>query len=113
MKIIYANQAREFKNSNLCIAKEYPLKDNDINISVVKVVGRYPEKGRVTNLKCKELLYIAKGSGSVFIEGEKIDFKEGDLILIEPKEKYYWDCQATMVVPCAPAWYPEQHQEID
>jgi hypothetical protein len=58
MKIIRAKEAKEFKNSESCIAAEYPSEDKDINVAVVEVTGRYPEKGRVTNLKCKELLYI-------------------------------------------------------
>jgi mannose-6-phosphate isomerase-like protein (cupin superfamily) len=113
MKIIRADQAKKFKNSDKCIATEYPLDDKDINIAVVEVLGRYPEEGRVANLKCKELLQIIKGSGKVVIEGEEINFKEGDEILIEPGEKYYWDCRATMIAACAPAWYPEQHQECE
>jgi hypothetical protein len=35
------------------------------------------------------------------------------MILIEPEEKYYWDGNFTLFVPCTPAWYPEQHEEID
>jgi mannose-6-phosphate isomerase-like protein (cupin superfamily) len=112
MKIVSENQAKKFKNSDRCIATEYPLGDKDINISIVEVSGRYPEKGRVTNLKCKELLQILDGSGKIFIEDKEIDFKAGDQILIEPGEKYYWDCQARMVASCTPAWYPEQHQEV-
>lgn len=113
MKIIKAEEAKEFKNSERCVATEYPLEDKDINVAMVEVNGRYPEKGRVTNLKCKELLYITKGSGKIVIEGVAVDFKEGDEILIEPGEKYYWDCHATMLASCAPAWYLEQHQEAD
>ena len=70
-------------------------------------------KRLIVCLKCKEILYITKGSGKIVIEGEAVDFKEGDEILIEPGEKYYWDCQATMLAACTPAWYPEQHKEVD
>lgn len=113
MKIIRSSEAKEFKNSDRCIATEYPFEDKDINVAIVEVIGRYPEKGRVVNLKCKELMHVIKGFGKVVIEGEAVDFKEGDQILIESGEKYYWDCQATMLAACAPAWYPEQHQEVD
>gem|GEM_PF-2374449 len=27
-------------------------------------------------------------------------------------ERYFWDGQMTMFVPCTPAWYPEQHKEV-
>jgi len=113
MKIIHKDQTEKFKNSKNCMAIEYPLGDRGINIAIVELTGRYPSKGRVVNLKCKELAYVIKGSGKVVIEKEKIDLREGDLILIEPKEKYFWDGSLTMFVPCTPAWYPEQHKKVE
>ena len=71
MKIVRENESKKFKNIENCIATEYPLEDKDINMAVVKVTGRYPEKGRVTNLKCKELTYITRGSGKVVVEGKE------------------------------------------
>lgn len=113
MKIIHENQTKKFKNSDACIATEYPLEDKDINVAFVEVLGRYPEEGRVTNEKCKELAYITEGSGKIVVEGEEILLNEKDLILLEPGERYYWEGNMKMLVPCAPAWYPEQHKEID
>ncbi len=112
MKFIRSNQTNKFKNSNSCLAIEYPMGDTDINGAVVKLNGRYPDKGRVVNLKCKELSYIVQGSGRVNIEDKDIFLKQGDLVLIEPNEKYYWEGKMTMFMPCTPAWYPEQHQVI-
>ena len=43
-------------------------------------------------------------------QNETISFKKGDAILIDKKEKYYWDAYCTVVMPCTPAWYPEQHK---
>lgn len=113
MKIIHKNQTKTFKNSEACTAIEYPMGDKDINGAVIELNGRYPAKGRVVNLKCKELAYIIKGFGKVVIEGKEINFNEGDLILIEAGEKYFWEGDATMFMPCTPAWYPEQHKEVE
>jgi len=113
MKIIHKEQTKDFKNGENCLAREYPLADNDINGAIVEIAGRYPGVGRVVNLKCKELAYIIKGSGKVVIENQEINLSEGDLLLIEPEEKYFWDGDLTMFVPCTPAWYPEQHKEVD
>jgi len=113
MKIIHKNQTEEFKNGNNCIAVEYPSGDKDINGAVIKLTGRYPENGMAVNLKCKELSYVIMGSGVVTVESEEIDVSEGDLILIEPGERYFWDGNLTMFVPCVPAWYPEQHRIIE
>lgn len=113
MKIITKNQTNEFKNSEVCIAFEYPLNDKDINGAVIKLNGRYPSKGRVVNNKCKELSYIISGLGKVVVEDKEVVLKKGDVILIEPGERYFWDGKMTMFVPCTPAWYPEQHQEVE
>jgi len=113
MKIIHKNQTKQFKNSDVCTATEYPFEDKDINGAVIELEGRYPDKGRVVNLKCKELAYVIKGSGKVWIEGKEVVLNEGDMVFIEPGEKYYWEGKMTVFVPCTPAWYPEQHEEVE
>ncbi len=113
MEIIYKNQTKIFKNSKHCTAFEYPSEEKNINGAVVKLTGRYPSKGRVVNLKCKEMGYVIKGSGKVVVENKKINLKQGDLILIEPGEKYFWDGKLDIFTPCTPAWYPEQHKEVE
>lgn len=112
MEIVYKNQTKTFKNSDVCVAVEYPMKDNDINGAVIKIEGRYPDKGRVVNLKCKELVYIVEGSGEITIEEKNIKFRKGDSILINSKEKYFFDGNMTMFISCTPAWYIEQHKEV-
>ena len=113
MKVVYKNQAKEFKNSDVCTAIEYPMEDKDINGAVIELTGRYPDKGRAVNLKCKELAYVIKGAGRAVVEDEEIKLQEGDLILIEPGEKFFWEGNMTMFMPCTPAWYPEQHKEVE
>lgn len=113
MKIIRKNQTKEYKNSNVCTALEYPLGDKDINGAVIKLNGRYPDKNKVVNLKCKELAYIIRGSGKVIIGSTATDVQEGDLVMIEAGEPYYWEGNLEMFVPCTPAWYPQQHKEVE
>lgn len=113
MREVRKDQAREHKNSNVCLAIEYPLGDEDINGAVIKLSGRYPDEGRVVNEECKELAYVISGSGVLVIEGKKVELSEGDMVLIEPGERYYWDGSMTMFVPCTPAWSPEQHKEVE
>ncbi|MEK7513472.1 MAG: cupin domain-containing protein [Patescibacteria group bacterium] len=113
MKQCSKNQTTEFINSDKCIAIEYPLGDKDINGAVIKLNGRYPDKGRVVNIICKEMAFVMKGSGKLVIEGKEVAFSEGDLILIDKNEKYYWQGNFEIFAPCVPAWYPEQHQEVE
>lgn len=113
MKVIRKDQTKTFKNSDACTAIEYPLEDKDVNGAIIELSGRYPEKGRVVNLKCKELAYIIEGSGRLVVEGKEVSLSKSDLVLIEPGEKYFWEANLIMFVPCVPAWYPEQHKEVD
>ncbi|MDD5098455.1 MAG: cupin domain-containing protein [Candidatus Pacebacteria bacterium] len=113
MKIIHKNQTEQFKNSENCIATEYPMSDKDINGAVVELTGRYPEKGRVVNLKCKELVYVIKGYGMVIIEDKELKLEEGDLVLIEPGERYFFDGNLTIFIACNPAWHNNQYKEAE
>lgn len=112
MKIIKREEAKKFTNSPACTAWEYPLGDKDINGAVIELNGRYPEKGFAVNEKCKEIAYIVSGTGK-WVTGEKeTSFGADDLLFINAGEKFYWDGQAKIFMPCTPAWYPEQHKIV-
>jgi len=113
MKVIYKNQTKEIKKGDNFVVTEYPLKDRSINAAVIKVNGRYPNKGRIVNLKCKELIYIIKGYGELFVEGKKFELKRGDMVLIDLGERYYWHGRIKAFVSDTPAWYPEQFKIIE
>ncbi|MBI5614119.1 cupin domain-containing protein [Candidatus Gottesmanbacteria bacterium] len=112
MKHIPSIQSIKYSNSKSCIAHEYPLGDRDINAVIVELKGRYPETGRTANTLCKELIYVINGTGSVVVEGKKVFLQFGDVVLIEPGEKFYWEGNLTMFMPCTPAWTPEQHKFV-
>jgi mannose-6-phosphate isomerase-like protein (cupin superfamily) len=111
MKVARKNQSEQHQSSDHCLAIEYPIDDKDINVAIIELTGRYPSAGRVVNLECKELAYVMKGSGKVVIEDQEINLGEGDMVLMEPGEKFFWDGNLTLFMPCAPAWYPEQYKE--
>jgi mannose-6-phosphate isomerase-like protein (cupin superfamily) len=113
MRIARKQSVKEIKIGKTMTAYEYPTIDEALNGAVVELTGRYPEQGRAVNEKCTEVGYVIEGSGKIVIEGEEISFNEGDQILIKPYEKYYWEANATMFIPCAPAWYAEQHKKVD
>jgi mannose-6-phosphate isomerase-like protein (cupin superfamily) len=110
MKIIRKNETKIFKNSEVCTAFEYEMGDKDINGAVIELSGRYPDKGQTVNEVCKEMAYVVKGSGKLVVEGIENQLAEGDLVLILPGEKFFWQGKMTLFVPCTPAWYPAQHK---
>lgn len=113
MKIIKLEQAEKHENSEKCKVLEYGFKDKDIDCATAAIKGRYPDTGYCMNEECKELIYVIDGNGTLNKEDETIEFKKGDAILIEKGEKYYWNAQCTIIMPCTPAWYPEQHKLIE
>ena len=114
MKIVKYEDSQKFSNSANCIVYEYSLNDKDINCATAIINGRYPDKGYCYNEECKELIYVVKGYGSLNKkDGDKIEFKEKDVILIDKGEIYYWEGNCNIVMPCTPAWYQEQHKLID
>ncbi|MFB6076400.1 MAG: cupin domain-containing protein [Candidatus Aenigmatarchaeota archaeon] len=112
MKIARKEDSNRLENSEDCIAIEYPLGDEDINGSIIELEGRYPEEGRTVNEECKEMAFVMEGSGKLEVEGKSVDLKKGDLVLIEPGERFFWKGNMRMFMPCTPAWYPEQHKHV-
>ncbi|HVZ12475.1 MAG TPA: cupin domain-containing protein [Patescibacteria group bacterium] len=113
MKIASKDQAKKLQNGETVVAYEYPLGEKDIDAAYVEVVGKYPVSGSAMNTVCKELAYVLKGSGKIFVEGEEYQLNEGSEVLIEPGEKFSWEGDFTLIISCSPAWYPEQHKRID
>jgi len=112
--VVKKDKSKEFRNSNTCIATEYPTGDKDINIALVRILDdRYPPKGWAVNSICKEMAYIVKGEAILTTNNYSVHLSEGDVVLIEPNEKYYWEGDFEMVVPCAPAWFKKQHKVVE
>lgn len=86
--------------------------EKDINGSVISVKGRYPESGFVLNEVCKEVVYIISGKGSLNTKEDTVAFKQGDSLFIDASERYYWEGSFSSYMACAPAFYPEQHKEV-
>jgi len=113
MQVIKYNRALKGKNSEKCKTLEYSFIDKDIDLGIATIHGRYPDKGYGVNLISKELIYVIEGSGTLNFENEKIKFSEGDSILIEPNEKYYYDTEYCKIsMSCTPAWSMEQHKLV-
>lgn len=110
MEVIKKEEREQGKNNKVCSTVEYSFQNKALDLGIAKITGRFPNKGYCANDICYELLYILKGDGKIFFENKEVSFKEGDAILIYPKEKYYWDskyCEVAMA--CNPAWSPDQH----
>ena len=114
MKVILKSQTNSFSNSDTCSGFEFPFGDKDINVAVITVDGRYPAKGHLVNDVCKEIAYVIKGTGLVGVDGDTHPLSPGDAVLINPGERFFWEGKKLkMFMPCYPAFYPEQHKEVN
>jgi mannose-6-phosphate isomerase-like protein (cupin superfamily) len=112
MKVVHKNQAVFHENASTCHVFEYPMHDEDINGAVVHVKGRYPLQGLAVNEHCKEMVYVIQGTGKVVVDDQETPLSCGDVLIIAAGERYYWEGDLMLFVPCTPAWYPEQHKYI-
>lgn len=99
-------------NSPRCIAYEYLHKDKDISIALVEISGRYPDEGFVMNKVVKELIFVAEGKGKVVISDREHKLGKDDALLIQPKQKYFFEGNFKLVISSHPAWTPQQHTKV-
>jgi len=111
--LIKKSERKKYQNSPVCIAYEYPFTDKDINIAFIEIKGRYPDKGRVTNKVCKEIVFVTKGKGKIEIDGKELLIEEGDSIFIQPNQRYFFEGKISIIASCHPTWYPKQHEEVE
>jgi mannose-6-phosphate isomerase-like protein (cupin superfamily) len=113
MQLLRKNSTKQILVGKSLTSLEYGFDEKALNVAIVAVHGRSPEVGRVMNTVCKELVYIKSGSGTVEVEGKITNVTEGDVVLIQPEEKYFWQGNLTAIISAHPAWFPEQHRIIE
>ncbi len=113
MKISLKHQSLEKKSSDACVITEHPLEDEMINVAIARVTGRYPTTGNALNQICKELAYIYEGTGKVVVNSKEQVVKAGDVVLIEPGEKFHWEGNMSIFISCTPAWTKDQNIMVE
>lgn len=112
MKICKKNESFQRKNADNCLVTEYEISDDVLDFAVVRVDGRYPESGLAINRKVKEIVYVGEGAGIVCVNEKLIELDQGDVILIDADEPFYWEGHFTLYIACNPAFTVEQHQTL-
>ncbi|MBU0976195.1 MAG: cupin domain-containing protein [Patescibacteria group bacterium] len=113
MKIVRKSESTKYDASNTADVWEYSVGDKSVNASVGMIKGRYPEKGRVVNEVCKELVHVLSGEVKLVLNGKEYLLQEDDQVLIEAGEKYYWEGKCELMLINVPTWYPEQHKVVE
>lgn len=113
MKISLKHQASQKINNESCTVEEHFLNDETIDFALATIAGRYPSIKQAVNNECKEVVYIKEGSGKIVVNGNEHLLNAGDVILIEPGEKFYWEGNLKIAMVCTPPWKKEQHKIVD
>jgi len=110
MKFVKREEAEEIVNGKTSCLLEYSKKlgDKDLDFCINTISGRYPKAGYCSNLQCKEMAYILEETGAIHKKDKTVNFKQGDVILIEKEEVYFWEGNCRIIMVCSPAWYKEQ-----
>ncbi|MFA6280056.1 MAG: hypothetical protein WC612_04625 [Bdellovibrionales bacterium] len=111
MEIIKENQRITLQPLSHVTIHEYETHDREISSGVAVIKGRYPEQGFVINQKCKELVYVLEGSGTLITTDKETAFTKGDVLFIENKEKFAWNGNMVLFMATTPTFDPAQHVE--
>jgi len=111
--LIKKSQRKKKQLAREAFVYEYPNAGKELGIAVVELNGRVPDEGMIKNQVCYETYYVMSGSAQVFIHGDIMDIGEGDVLQIKPGQKYYIEASnLKLMVSTAPAFYPEQWENI-
>lgn len=114
MKHWQDGDGEDFKNSEICYGKEYDPGSGAIDVAKISIRGRFPAQGFGYLEESYEMAVVVNGGG--FIEnkaGERYHLKVGDVVCVEPMERFYWDGDMDLIVPCGPAFDPDKHKLED
>jgi mannose-6-phosphate isomerase class I len=107
-----ANTAEAFENSPVCKGVSFPGTGRDIDGAYITVSGRYPDAGYLTNEISKEIVYVTKGSGSLFSKDTVYEFQAGDVVFIDANDVFAWEGNFEGFFATTPAFNPAQHKEV-
>ncbi len=110
MKYIAKSNAVRFENSKSCNVYEYDFDTDVIDTARVCISGRYPEGGYAKNTICSEVAYVLSGTGEICIDCSVQVLNEGDTILINPNQKFFWDGNIELLITCTPKWDSKQYE---
>lgn len=91
-------------------SNEYETDNPNIDCAVVQISGHYPTDDMyVCNTISTEVIYVLSGDAEFdFYKDKIIKVHDGDVIVINPNERYRICGNASFCIMCNPHWSPEQ-----
>lgn len=110
MRFWHDEDGEEFKNSDVCCGREYNPGFGKVDVAKISIRGRFSEKGWAFNEESHEMAVIVHGEGYIETKGEgRKNLRVGDVVCVEPLERFRWGGNFDMIIPCGPAFNPQKH----
>ena len=92
---------------------DYPI-NKDVGLSYQILNSRGPKSGKYLNKVCQEIYFIIKGTAVFYINDNRYEVKEKDVVIVEPNTPFHIETnRLEYIIVTRPDWYEEQYQEID
>ncbi len=97
------------------IIRKYTASDKQLEINHMTLNGRTPEKEGtfLCETKVHFMVYITKGSGRMFCGEDAFEVSEGDCVDVPTGIKFAAEGNFEYITAESPAWYSEQHKEVE
>ena len=110
----YSTKDTKKTNFGSKIIYKYPTPTKNADIGHMLVNGRHPKNARsfMMNQVCSFVIFITKGTGTIYAGDEIFNVKPEDVVFIPAKNKYAVEGNFEYVTVDFPSWYPEQYSEV-
>ncbi len=109
MKYWQDQDGQEFRNSDVCWGRVYKPSSDAIDVAKISIRGNYPETGWAYNQESHEMAVVTRGEGWLETPEGRVDLKEGDVVHLDPEERFRWGGDLDLIIPCGPAFDPDKH----
>lgn len=102
----------KFQNSDVCYGREYSPGSGTVDVAKISIRGAYPDVGKYGYLEeAHEMAVVVSGQGYIETKkGEHHNLKAGDVVYVEPMERFRWGGNMDLIVSCGPAFDPKKHK---
>lgn len=108
------DEGEEFRNSDVCYGREYNPGSSTVDVAKIFIRGRFPESGWGYLEESHEMAVVLRGEGSIETKsGHREKLTTGDVIYVPPMERFRWEGNLDLIVPCGPAFDPAKHKYED
>lgn len=108
MDLIKQSQAEVFHNRSVT-SWEYTTKSAKMNVARIRIDGRYPAEGFVSNREVDAIVHVISGHGVIGLKGDlPADLTKHDQVHLATGDQYFFDGVMEILYSATPKWTPAQ-----